>query len=88
MPTRLTAAFALGLASVGVIVGSLAWAWATFDFWETVPLVPCVGAAGGLAALAVYAAGTHGAVAILVGLAVSGATFIGTALVTIMRWEG
>jgi hypothetical protein len=78
----------LGFASAVVVVGSLAWAWATFDFWDTVPAFPCVGAAGGLAALAVYAAGKHGAVAILVGLFVSGATFIGTALVTISRWEG
>jgi hypothetical protein len=86
--TGLRAASVLGLASAVVVVGSLAWAWATFDFWDTVPALPCVGAAGGLAALAVYAAGKHAAAAILVGLSVSGATLIGTALVTIARWEG
>jgi hypothetical protein len=78
----------LGLASAGVIIGSLAWAWATFDFWESVPLLPCVATAGGLAALAVYSARKSAAAAILVGLSVAGATFIGTALVTLARWEG
>jgi hypothetical protein len=88
MPTRLTAAFVLGFASAVVTIGSLVWAWATFDFWESVPLIPCVGTAGGLAGLAVYAARKNAVPAILVGLSVAAATFIGTALITLARWEG
>ena len=78
----------LALASVAVFAGSLIWAWATFDFWETVPLVPCVIGAGLLAALALYArrGGLLGPLA--VGLAVGVATFVATAFVTLARWEG
>jgi hypothetical protein len=82
------AAAVLALASAGVAIGSVAWAWATFDFWETVPLIPCVLAAGSLAGLAVYAAARRLGVAVAIGALVSAATFIGTLVVTLARWEG
>lgn len=71
-----------------MVVGSLGWAWATFDFWETVPLIPCVALAGVLAALTVYAARKGVGLAVAAGVLVSTATFIGTALITLARWEG
>jgi hypothetical protein len=78
----------LALASVAVFVGGLIGAWATFDFWETIPLVPCMIGAGFLAALALYArrGGFLGPLA--VGLAVAAATFVATLFVTLARWEG
>jgi hypothetical protein len=84
----------LALASICVVVGSVVWAWATFDFWETVPLVPCAGASGLLAAGAVYSGWTgvglwrRAGLAVFVGVAVALATFIGTGLMTLYRWEG
>ncbi len=49
--------FVLALSSLVAVVGSCvwAWAWADVNFWEDVPLYPCVGVAGLLAALAVVA---------------------------------
>ncbi len=78
----------LALASVAVFAGSLIWAWATFDFWETVPLIPCVIGAGFFAALALYARRGGLLRPLAVGLAVGVATFVATAFVTLARWEG
>ena len=47
--------FVLALSSLVAVVGSCVWAWADVNFWEDVPLYPCVGVAGLLAALAVVA---------------------------------
>jgi hypothetical protein len=85
---RYVAVAALGAASAGVFIGSLAWAWATFDFWESVPLVPCVVLSGVLAALAVYGASKRLGAALTLGLFVSALTFMGTLIVTLTRWEG
>jgi hypothetical protein len=76
------------MASGVVFFGSLVWAWATFDFWETIPLVPCVLSAGILAALAIYVRRRRPFGALLLGLAVAILTFIGTLFVTGARWEG
>ena len=78
----------LALASVAVFVAGVIGAWATFDFWETIPLVPCVVSAGLLAALVLYArrGGFLGPLAL--GLAVAAATFVATLFVTLARWEG
>ena len=85
---RITAPALLAIASGVLSFGSLAWAWATFDFWETIPLVPCVLGAGMLAALAMYVRRRRPLGALLLGLAVAIMTFIGTLLVTSARWEG
>jgi len=41
----------LATAALSVVVGSCLWAWASDGFWETIPLYPCVAAAGTLAGL-------------------------------------
>jgi hypothetical protein len=76
------------LASAAVLVGSVIGAWATFDFWETIPLVPCVLGAGTFAVLALYA--RHGGflAPVALGVAVAAATFVATLFVTLARWEG
>jgi hypothetical protein len=76
------------LASVAVLVGSVIGAWATFDFWETIPLVPCVLGAGTLAALALYARRGGFLAPLALGVAVAAATFVATLFVTLARWEG
>jgi Na+-transporting NADH:ubiquinone oxidoreductase subunit NqrD len=76
------------MASVAVFFGSLIGAWATFDFWETIPLVPCVLGAGILAALALYVRRRRLLGALLLGLAVTLITFVGTLFITLARWEG
>jgi hypothetical protein len=78
----------LAVASGAVVVGSLIGAWRTVDFWETIPMVPCVVGAGLLAAFAVYVGFRRPVAAVLLGLVVSLATFVGTALITLARWEG
>jgi peptidoglycan/LPS O-acetylase OafA/YrhL len=85
---RVTASVLLGIASVAVFVGSVLWAWATFDFWETIPLVPCVLGAGVLAAFALYVPRRRPLRALGIGLAVTIMTFLATAFVTLSRWEG
>jgi hypothetical protein len=76
------------MASVAVFFGSLIGAWATFDFWETIPLIPCVLGAGVLAALALYVRRRRVLGALMLGFAVTLMTFIGTFFITLSRWEG
>ena len=75
----------LALASVAALIGSMTWAWATFDFWETVPLIPCVVGTGILAALAVYTWRGRVAAALATGIAMAAITYCGTFLMTV-RW--
>jgi hypothetical protein len=82
------ASTSLALASVGVLIGSLIGAWVTFDFWETIPLVPCVLGAGSLAGLSLYARRRRFFGSVALGLAVAVATFVATLLITLARWEG
>lgn len=70
-----------------MVVGSVIGAWATFDFWETIPLIPCVLGAGILAALALYARRGGWVGPLVLGLAVTFVTFVATAFVTLVRWE-
>jgi uncharacterized protein YqgC (DUF456 family) len=78
----------LAIASVAVLVGSLIGAWRTADFWETIPLVPCVVGAGTLAAAALYARRRQTAEAVVIGLGVAFVTLVGTLLIALGRWEG
>jgi Na+-transporting NADH:ubiquinone oxidoreductase subunit NqrD len=59
-----------------------------FDFWETIPLIPCVLGAGVLAALALYVRRRQVLGALMLGFAVTLMTFIGTFFITLSRWEG
>ena len=73
------------LAAAGV---SLTWAWATFSYWETVPLLSTITTTGVLAALSVRA-GRHRLVsAVGVGVVVALMNFIAVFAITGMRWEG
>jgi len=83
-------AFALCLAWVSgaVVVPRLRGAWATFDFWEPIPLFPCVVAAGLLAALAVYVRTRSAPVSLVIGGAVGGGTLLAALIITLAGWEG
>jgi hypothetical protein len=76
------------MAAVAVFFGSLIGAWATFDFWETIPLVPCILGTGFLAAAALYLRRRRLLGALILGLAVTSMTFVGTLFITLSRWEG
>jgi hypothetical protein len=78
----------LATASAAVCVGSLVTAWATFDFWETGPLLACVFGAGTLAGLALYVRRRSLPQAVAVGFVVALLTFVGAAFITLSRWEG
>ncbi|HEX6701921.1 MAG TPA: hypothetical protein VF101_14435 [Gaiellaceae bacterium] len=73
---------------MAVFAGSLVGAWSTFDFWGTVPMVPCVLAAGVLAGLALYVRRGGSLGPMLLALGVALITFFGTLAVTLGRWEG
>jgi hypothetical protein len=51
---RLAPSGVLAIAAVAVFVGSVIWAWVTFDFWERGPFFGSVFGVGTLAALAMY----------------------------------
>jgi hypothetical protein len=78
----------LALASGLVIISTAVGAWVTFDFWETIPLVPCVVSAALLAALAAYLPRRSTVVGFAVGFAVGSATFLVALVITLGRWEG
>jgi hypothetical protein len=74
------------VACLGVIAGASASAYATSGFWEGVYVLPCVIAAGLLAAAATYIAGRGIAFALLLALATGIATFIVALAITSARW--
>ena len=78
----------LGAASAAILALSVVWAWRTFDFWETVPMVPCLLAAGVLACLAIYTGSRRPLLALFVGVLTIAGGFVATLLVTLARWEG
>ena len=79
-------ALMLATASLSVVAGSCFWAWASDDFWESIPLYPCVAAAGTLAGLALYAGRGQLVRAGALSLATSLVTLLGTAIITLARW--
>jgi hypothetical protein len=84
---RSSTAAGLALAAAAVVVGTVVGSWASFSFWETVPLVPCVIGAGVLAAAAAFRRRGR-AIAVVVGLTVSAVTFVAALMMTLARWEG
>jgi hypothetical protein len=82
---RLAASGVLATAAVAVFVGSVIWAWSTFDFWETGPFLGSVFGVGTLAALALYVGRRRVGEAIILGLAGGLVTAIATYFVT-ARW--
>jgi hypothetical protein len=83
---RVNVSGALAAASVAVFVGSLIGAWATPDFWETIPALPCILGAAVLAALAFYAHHKSPVGALALGVAVAIITFVATLGVGSSRW--
>lgn len=77
----------LGIAALTILVGSCVWAWTTDDFWRPIPLYPAVVAAGVLAALAIYAHSKRRLKAVALGAGVTIVTLVGTAVITLARWE-
>jgi hypothetical protein len=76
----------LAAASVAVFVGSLIAAWATPDFWEGIPLVPCVLGTALLAAAAFYTHRRSLVGALATGVAVTIITFVATLGMSSSRW--
>jgi Na+/glutamate symporter len=79
-------AFILASAAMCVVTGSYLWAWASEEFWDSVPLYPCAVAAGVLAGSALYVARGRLVRAGALGVAASLATLLGTAVITLARW--
>jgi hypothetical protein len=73
-------------AALAVVVGSCLWAWASEEFWSSVPLYPSVAAAGTLAGLALYVGRGQLLRAGALTLMTSLVTLLGTAVITLARW--
>ena len=86
--TRTAAALALALVALGVVLGSAAGAYATFDFWESVPILGSLSVAAAASAGAIYAASRRVLPALLVALVVAAGHFVLLLAVTLSRWEG
>jgi hypothetical protein len=81
-----------GVGAVGALVGASIWAWATFDYWETTPLLGSVFVVGVLTGLAFYSGLRLRSRLIRVGLSIVGGTgaavltVIVTGFITLGRW--
>jgi hypothetical protein len=85
-PAARLIALILAAAALAVVVGSCLWAWASDDFWESVPLYPSAAAAGTLAGLALYVGRGQLLRAAALTLMTSFITLLGTAIITLARW--
>ena len=85
---RRTTVFALlTLATATVVAGSYLWAWRTETFWKPLPLYPCVITGGLLALLAIYVNSRRFLRASWIGGGVALMTLVGTAIITLIRWD-
>ena len=75
------------VAAGAVLGGTYLWAWLDEDFWQPVPLYPCVAAAGLLAALALYAQSRRLLRAAALAAVISVVSLAGAAVITLARWE-
>jgi len=73
--------------AVAVAVGSIVWAWSTFSYWETAPILATVLATGLLALVGSYVEWRRLWVAITLGLASTLGLFVAVAVVTGLRWS-
>ena len=85
MSVRTATAITLAVGSAAVVISATIWSWSTADFWETIPMLPCIAAAGILAGLAFYAWRSRFIPAVAVTAGVSSATFFVT-LYAQLRW--
>ena len=81
------AAAACAIASAAIFVASVLSAWATFDFWEALPLTASVVGVGLFAGVAAYLPRHQAAFATIVGVLASAATFVTTLFITLARWS-
>jgi hypothetical protein len=88
MTHRAIAAWELGSTALVGVACSAVWAYSTFDFWESGPLLGSIGLAAGASAGAVYIATRRVLPALLVGLVVSAGHFVLLLATTLSRWEG
>ena len=75
----------LTVAAVAAIACSCVWAWASSDFWRTVPLYPAVAVAGLLSGSASQAWRREFARAAAVAAGATLTTLLGTAVITLAR---
>ncbi len=75
------------LATAGVIAGSCIWAWESHAYWKAVPLYPSIVITGILAAAGLYAIRRTLVPALAVGVLMAVVTSVGTAIITIVRWD-
>jgi hypothetical protein len=76
----------LGLATLAVIAGSGAWAWASFDFWETAPVLGSTFLAGLSAGSALFVQTRRVPSAVILGFLVGAANLVVAATVTVTLW--
>ena len=88
MTHRAIAAWVLGSTALVVVAGSAVWAYSTFDFWESGPLLGSIGLAAAASAGALYVATRRVLPALLVGFVVSAGHFVLLLATTLSRWEG
>jgi hypothetical protein len=74
--------------SLLVVVGSAVWAYSTFDFWESGPILGSIGVATAASARALYIATRRVLPALLVALLVVAGHFVLLLAITLSRWEG
>jgi hypothetical protein len=84
---RASAVSILWLIALAVVVGSAVWAYSTFDFWESGPLLGSVGVAAAASAAALYLATRRVLPALLVALLVMAGHFVVLYVITGSRWS-
>jgi hypothetical protein len=82
------AVWVLWSVSLLVVVGSAVWAYSTFDFWESGPILGSIGVATAASAGALYIATRRVLPALLVALLVVAGHFVLLLAITLSRWEG
>jgi hypothetical protein len=88
VPSRAVAALVLALMALGVVIGSAAGAYTTFDFWESAPILGSISLAAAASAGALYAASRRVLPALMVALVVAAGHFVLLLAITLSRWEG
>ena len=71
-----------------LVAGSTVWAYSTFDFWESGPILGSIGLTAAASAGALYVGTRRVLPALLVALLVSAGHFVLLLATTLSRWEG
>jgi hypothetical protein len=73
---------------LAAFAGTLAWAYATFDYWESAPILLSTAATAGLAGGAAFASRRSLGFASFIAFVMAAVTFVSAYVVTVSRWEG